>query len=83
VEAKNAADAHSFYESAKDISKNLSKKLASMETYLDDALASMTVVFNTDRYTFIHSAYQMLGKTQVNIGVIHGYFSCFRVPHKN
>lgn len=65
VEAKNTAEVHSFYDSIREMSKNLNKKLESMESHVDDALASMTVVFNVDRYIFIHSAYQMLGKTQV------------------
>lgn len=36
-----------------------------MESHIDDALASLTVVFDIDRYTLVYSAYLMLDKVEV------------------
>ncbi|KAI6222125.1 hypothetical protein M3Y95_00951200 [Aphelenchoides besseyi] len=64
VEAKHAADLYSAFDSIRDMSDNLAKKLGSMEAHIDDALASSTVVFNYDRYSLVQTAYQMVGKTE-------------------
>lgn len=45
------------------MSKNLAMTLGTMESHIDDALASMTMSFNPDRYNLIYSAYLMLNKT--------------------
>jgi hypothetical protein len=66
------------------MSKNLSKTLGTMEAHIDDALASMTIVFNVDRYALIQSAYQMLGKTEVvSLYLPFIRFHSSRLPPKN
>ncbi|KAI6223637.1 Coiled-coil domain-containing protein [Aphelenchoides fujianensis] len=74
VEAKHAANLYSSYDSIRDMSNNLSKKLESMEAHIDDALASSTVVFNYDRYALIQTAYQMLGKTETAAQKLQRFF---------
>lgn len=88
VEAKNAAAEYSHYTAVRwvltwvpvtslvlrELSENLSKRLGSMESYIDDALAQMTLAFRPDKYVLIYSAYEMLGKTD---GAAHKLLSFF------
>ncbi|CAD5208924.1 unnamed protein product [Bursaphelenchus xylophilus] len=62
VEAKNAADDYKRYDAIRDLSVNLAKRLGSMESHIDDALASMTLGFDEEKYQFVYSAYKMLNK---------------------
>lgn len=41
-----------------------------MESHIDDALASLTVVFDDDRYALVYSAYKILNKVDVG-GIKH------------
>ncbi|CAD5206190.1 unnamed protein product [Bursaphelenchus okinawaensis] len=62
VEAKNAADEYRQYHAIRDLSNTLSTRLGTMESHIDDALASMTTSFDVDKYRFIYSAYKMVNK---------------------
>lgn len=47
--------------------EKLSETMHEIEYGLDNALASLTVIFDPDRYSSIFSAYEMLNRTTVSI----------------
>ncbi|VDM47536.1 unnamed protein product [Toxocara canis] len=63
-EAQKAAATYSQFECIRELSEKLSATMQEIESGLDNALASLTVVFDPDRYASVCSAYQMLDKTE-------------------
>ncbi|CAI4230542.1 unnamed protein product [Auanema sp. JU1783] len=64
IEAKEAATTYKYFSSISDLMAKLADTTNLIEKELDKALSSLTVVFDMDKYTNVHSAYAMLNKTE-------------------
>uniref|UniRef100_A0A7E4VMX7 Exocyst complex component Sec10 n=1 Tax=Panagrellus redivivus TaxID=6233 RepID=A0A7E4VMX7_PANRE len=74
VEATNAAQEFIAFDCIKGVSKKFTKILSSMESHIDDALATMTVAYDLDKYTLVYSAYQMLDNVQSAASKLSSFF---------
>lgn len=63
-EAQKAAATYSQFECIRELSEKLAVTVVEIEAGLDQALASLTVIFDPDRYASVCSAYQMLDKVE-------------------
>ncbi|VDN50982.1 unnamed protein product [Dracunculus medinensis] len=62
-EARKAAFTYNHFKCIRDLMEKLSETMHEIEYGLDNALASLTVIFDPDRYSSIFSAYEMLNRT--------------------
>ncbi|VDO59071.1 unnamed protein product [Haemonchus placei] len=64
LEAKEAANTYRHFSCVSDLMTKLVGSTNLIETALDSALASFTIVFDHDRYASVYSAYSMLNKVE-------------------
>uniref|UniRef100_A0A914YYW9 Vacuolar protein sorting-associated protein 54 N-terminal domain-containing protein n=1 Tax=Panagrolaimus superbus TaxID=310955 RepID=A0A914YYW9_9BILA len=60
VEATNATQEFLHFDCIKEVSQKFTKILGTMESHIDDVLATLTLSYDQDRYALVYSAYGML-----------------------
>jgi hypothetical protein len=74
VEATNAAQEFLHFNCIKEVSQKFTKILGTMESHIDDVLATLTVSYDQDRYALVYSAYGMLDNVKGASAKLHAFF---------